>query len=51
MGLIRGLLTLTLMASFIAMTVWVWSRHNRSRFDAASRVPLEDDARTIESDK
>jgi cytochrome c oxidase cbb3-type subunit 4 len=43
MGLVRGLLTVVLMASFIAMTFWVWSRHNKTRFDAASRMPLEED--------
>ena len=43
MGVLRGLITLILMGSFIAMTLWVWSRHNRQRFDAAAQLPLEED--------
>jgi cytochrome c oxidase cbb3-type subunit 4 len=47
MGLVRGLITVILMASFIAMTLWVWSRHNKQLFDAASRMPLEDDPQSF----
>jgi cytochrome c oxidase cbb3-type subunit 4 len=43
MGLVRGLITLTLLVAFIALTIWVWNRRNKSRFDAAAQIPLQDD--------
>jgi cytochrome c oxidase cbb3-type subunit 4 len=42
--MMSGLVTLAGFLGFIGITVWAWSRHNRARFDAASRLPLEDDA-------
>ena len=35
--------TLLTMLAFIAMVVWVWSGKQKSAFDKASRIPLEDD--------
>jgi cytochrome c oxidase cbb3-type subunit 4 len=43
MGIVRGLITLILLAAFIALTIWVWSRRNQSAFEAAARLPLDDD--------
>jgi len=43
MGTVRGLITLLLMLLFIGMTVWLWRHGNKHRFDAAARMPLEDD--------
>jgi cytochrome c oxidase cbb3-type subunit 4 len=43
MGLFRGLLTLALMILFIGLVVWAFSRRRRKDFEAAARLPLEDD--------
>lgn len=42
MGTVRGLLTLILMVAFIALVVWLFSSRNKHRFDAAAKLPLED---------
>jgi cytochrome c oxidase cbb3-type subunit IV len=44
-GLIRGLLTVTLMALFLGMWFWSWSKKRDAEFEAAARIPLEDDDR------
>jgi cbb3-type cytochrome oxidase subunit 3 len=44
MGIARGIVTAVLLIAFVAMTVWVASKHNKSKFEAAARLPLEDDA-------
>jgi cbb3-type cytochrome oxidase subunit 3 len=41
-GLVRGLITLTLMLLFIAYTVWAWSRSRKDTFDSMARMPLDD---------
>jgi cytochrome c oxidase cbb3-type subunit 4 len=41
--MISGLVTLAAFVSFLGITVWAWSRHNRSKFDSAARLPLEDE--------
>lgn len=43
-GLIRGGLTAILCCAFIALWVWAWSKHRKAEFDAAARLPLEEDA-------
>lgn len=43
-GLVRGVLTLLLMLAFIGMVFYVYSRRNRSLYDSAASLPLEDDA-------
>lgn len=45
MGLIRGLLTVILMVLFLGMWFWSWSKKRNAEFEAASRIPLEDDDR------
>jgi cytochrome c oxidase cbb3-type subunit IV len=44
--MMSGVVTLAAFVSFIGIAAWAWSRHNRARFDAASRLPLEDDGTT-----
>jgi cytochrome c oxidase cbb3-type subunit 4 len=39
----RGLVTGTLLVSFVWLAVWAWSRKRHSTFDAAARLPLEDE--------
>ncbi|NBU24311.1 MAG: cbb3-type cytochrome c oxidase subunit 3 [Gammaproteobacteria bacterium] len=43
LGTLRGLATLFAMLAFIAVCVWAWSGKRRPRFDAAARMPLEED--------
>jgi cbb3-type cytochrome oxidase subunit 3 len=43
MGIVRGVVTLVLMLAFLALVAWLASSHNKHRFDAAARIPLEDD--------
>jgi cytochrome c oxidase cbb3-type subunit 4 len=42
-GTFRGVLTAILMALFIALVFWAYSRRRKPDFDAAARLPLEDD--------
>ena len=40
----RGLVTGVLLVLFCSLIAWAWSRARRASFDAAARIPLEDDA-------
>lgn len=42
-GTMHGLLTLLALLAFAAVSAWAWSSRQRARFDAAARMPLEDD--------
>jgi cytochrome c oxidase cbb3-type subunit 4 len=42
MGVVRGVLTLLLMLAFIGMVIYVYSKRNKSIYDQAARLPLED---------
>jgi cbb3-type cytochrome oxidase subunit 3 len=37
------MMTAVLMLAFIGIVVWAWSGKRRKSFDAAARLPLEDD--------
>lgn len=41
--MISGIVTLAAFLSFIGIAVWAWSRHNRARFEEASRLALDDE--------
>ena len=43
-GLLHGLWTAALLAAFAAIVVWAWSGRRKREFEAAARLPLEDDA-------
>jgi cytochrome c oxidase cbb3-type subunit 4 len=43
-GILRGLLTLSLFIAFIALWIWAYSKSPRATFEAAARLPLEDDS-------
>ena len=43
--MIAGIATAILLACFLAGTAMVFSRRRRAEFDAAARLPLEEDAR------
>jgi cytochrome c oxidase cbb3-type subunit IV len=42
-GTFRGILTAVLMALFIALVFWAYSRRRRDEFHAAAQLPLDDD--------
>ena len=43
MGTFRGLITAVLMALFIGLVFWAYSRRRHAEFEAAARLPLEED--------
>jgi len=43
LNLARGILTVLWMSLFVAIAVTAWSRHGRQSFEAAARLPLEND--------
>jgi cytochrome c oxidase cbb3-type subunit IV len=45
MGLVAGLGTILAMVAFIGVVAWAWSRKRKPDFDAAARLPLEEDAK------
>ena len=42
---IRAWHTLILLALFVGVVLWAYSRRQRNRFDEASHLPFEDDAK------
>lgn len=42
-GIFRGIVTAVLMVLFIALVVWAYSRRRHDEFEAAARLPLDDD--------
>lgn len=40
--MISGIVTAILLVAFVAGSVWVFSSRRKPEFDAASRIPLED---------
>jgi len=42
LGVVRGLITLVLLACFVMLVIRTWSRRHSREFDAAARLPLED---------
>jgi cytochrome c oxidase cbb3-type subunit 4 len=39
----RGIVTAVLLVSFCWLAVWAWSKSRAAAFDAAARLPLEDE--------
>jgi len=44
--MINGIFTVLAFSAFLGVTWWAYTRHNRARFEEASRLPLEDDVQT-----
>jgi cytochrome c oxidase cbb3-type subunit 4 len=42
--MIAGIVTACLLASFLAGSAWAFSSKRRVEFEAAARIPLEEDA-------
>ncbi len=49
--MISGIFTLTALIGFIGVTWWAYARHNRSRFEEASMLPLSDETVSAVSPK
>ena len=43
-GIISGVVTAFLIVTFIGGWIWAWSAKRKPEFDAAARLPLEDEA-------
>lgn len=43
-GTFRGVLTVILMLLFIGLVFWAYSRRRSDDFDAAARLPLDEDS-------
>ncbi len=41
--LLSGVVTLVWFVAFIGLWAWAWSRRRRAEYDAAARIPLEQD--------
>ena len=42
-GLLSGIFTALLLLAFVGIVAWAWSSRRREQFDAAARLPLEED--------
>jgi len=42
--MMSSIMTVVMMVVFIGIVLWAWSSKRRADFEAAARVPLEDDA-------
>jgi len=42
-GLVRGMITLSLLLLFIALAVWAWSGRRKDLFDQMAHLPLDDE--------
>ena len=47
--MIAGIVTAVLLASFVAGWIWAWRPSRRAAFDAAARLPLDDDEMLVAS--
>jgi cytochrome c oxidase cbb3-type subunit 4 len=42
-GTLSGVVTAILIVLFVGVCIWAYSSRRKARFDAAARMPLEDD--------
>ncbi|MBX9902823.1 MAG: cbb3-type cytochrome c oxidase subunit 3 [Burkholderiales bacterium] len=42
-NLMRSIITTVLFVVFIGIVLWAWSKGRRADFEAAARLPLDDD--------
>ena len=45
-NIFRGIVTGVLLVLFLVLIAWAWSKSRRADFDAAARLPLEDEEPT-----
>lgn len=41
---LRSVTTVVMLAIFVGIVIWAWSRQRKPAFDAAARLPLIEDA-------
>ena len=44
LNIVRGIMTAILLMVFIAIVVWAWSAKRKAAFDAAARLPFDEDS-------
>ncbi|MFQ5660798.1 MAG: cbb3-type cytochrome oxidase subunit 3 [Gammaproteobacteria bacterium] len=49
--MILSLWTVAVLIIFLVIAVWAWSGKNKAVFDAAARMPLEDDDAEEDTDR
>jgi cytochrome c oxidase cbb3-type subunit 4 len=47
MNLMREAVTLVSFAAFLGIVIWAWSGRRKSHFDAAARIPLDEDDQPV----
>jgi cytochrome c oxidase cbb3-type subunit 4 len=47
MNLMREAVTLVSFAAFLGIVIWAWSGRRKSQFDAAARIPLDEDDQPV----
>lgn len=50
-GTIRGIVTALLIVAFVGICIWAYSKRRKPQFDAAARLPLEEDSDRAPSEK
>jgi cytochrome c oxidase cbb3-type subunit 4 len=50
-GTASGIITALLIVLFAGLVGWAWSDARRASFDASARVPLEEDAGLVRTDR
>jgi cytochrome c oxidase cbb3-type subunit IV len=47
-GWLLGVTTAVMLLCFLGVVIWAWSGRRKSSFERAARLPLEDDAATLD---
>lgn len=50
-NVLRGIIIIVLVVSFLGLWAWAWSRRRKAAFHAASMLPLEEDSGVIPDGK
>lgn len=43
-GVVRGMITLSLLLLFMGLFIWAWSSRRKEMFDRMAQLPLEDES-------
>jgi len=43
-GLVRGMITLSLLLLFVGLAIWAWSGRRKDLFEQMAQLPLDDDS-------
>ena len=50
-NIFRGIVTAVLLVLFVSLVVWAWSKSRKADFDAAARLPLDEEPNLHEEGK